>query len=165
VGDIVFVQNLLVIFLLLLVLLTAIDPAMAVSRKKRSKADLEVQRELEPISQDLGALTQKGMARGLFSPEEVAKALDIKLKLLDLFQQYPTNDMLVKPAYQAGRLFRAREQYDDAFDFYNFIQTNFPSSPYAAQARVEIQRMKQQLGDNYFSGNVSMPEEPALVKP
>jgi hypothetical protein len=145
-----FVQNLMIVFLLLLVLLTAIDPAMAAAKKKKSKAEIEMDKQLEPITQDLGPLSLKSASRGLFSPEDAAKSLEIKLKLLDLIHDYPTSEALVKPAYEAGRLFRYREMYDDAFDFFNYIQTSFPTNPYANQSRVEIQRMKQKLGDQYF---------------
>lgn len=99
----------------------------------------------------------------MFSPDEVSQALDIKLQLLDLIKDYPTSELLIRPAYEAGKLFRAREMYDDAYDFYNYIQTNFPNSPYASQARVEIQRMKQQLGEQYFAESASM--QPVGVKP
>src|SRR5262245_41324010 len=131
----------MIVFLLLLVLLNCIDPAMAATKKRRSKADVELEKTLTPVVEELSPLSQKGASRGLFSPDEAAKTLDVKLKLLDLIHDYPTNEMLVKPAYEAGRLFRYREMYDDAYDFYNYIQSNFPNSPYAAQARVEIQRM------------------------
>lgn len=158
-----FAQNLLVVFLLLLVLLTVIDPAMAAAKKKKSKADLELEKVLDPIVQELTPLSQKGNSRGLFSPDEMAKALELKLKLLDLIHDYPTNQMLAKPAYEAGRLFRSREMYDDAFDFYNYLQTSFPTSPYATQAKVEIQRMKQQLGEGYFADSTPAAT-PADVK-
>lgn len=160
-----FVQNLLIVFLVLLIVLTAIDPVLAASKKKKSKADAEVEKALEPIVQELTPLSLKGASRGLFSPDEVSKALDIKLKLLDLIQEYPTSTVLIKPAYEAGRLFRAREMYDDAFDFYNYILVNFPNSPYAAQSRVEIQRMKQQLGEQYFSQSASEQPAPSAAKP
>lgn len=159
-----FVQNLLILFLVLLIVLTAIDPALAAAKKKKSKADLELEKQLEPIVEDLGPLSLKSASRGLFSPDEAAKALELKLKLLDLIREYPTNEMLAKPAYEAGRMFRYREMYDDAFDFYNYIQSNFPGSPYASQARVEIQRMKEQLGDSYFAGQVNTRPEPAVSK-
>ncbi len=160
---IVFAQNLLVLFLVALILLTAIDPALAASKKKLSKADKEVQKVLDPITQVLTPLEQKSAARGLFSPDDVAQAMDVKLQLLDLIRDYPTSQLLVKPAYQAGRLFKSREMYDDAFDFYNYIQSNFPTSPYAAQARVEIQRMKQLLGDQYFATEGGSSAVPASV--
>lgn len=159
-GEGVFVQNLLILFLVCLVVLTSIDPAMAAAKKKKSKTDIEVEKQLAPIVEVLTPLSQKGSARGLFSPDEAAQAMEVKLQLLDLIRDYPTNTMLVKPAYEAGRLFRYREMYDDAYDFYNYIQTNFPGSPYASQARVEIQRMKQQLGDQYFAdtaGSLTAP--------
>lgn len=156
------VQNLLIALLLLLVVLTAIDPAMAAAKKKKSKADQEVEKQLEPIVQELNPLVQKGAARGLFSPDEVAKAMTVKLQLLDLMSQYPTSEMLAKPAYETGRLFRYRELYDDAYDFFNYVQTNFPNSPYASQSRVEIQRMKQQLGEGYFS-TAGMEAPPSTV--
>jgi hypothetical protein len=153
-----FAQNLLVIFLILLVMLTAIDPALAGGKKKKSKADIEVEKALDPVVQELTPLTQKSTAHALFSPEEDSQAQDVKMKLLDLIKDYPTSELLVRPVFEAGRLFRAREMYDDAFDFYNYIQTNFPTSPYALQSKVEIQRMKQQLGDQYF---IEPPAQPA----
>lgn len=153
-------QGVLIVCLVLTMLLTAIDPALAAGKKKKSKTDIEAEKGLEPFVQDLTSLSQKGAARGLFSPADMAKALEIKLQLLDLMQQYPGSPVLAKPAYEAGRLFRSREMYDDAFDFFNFIQTNFPTSPYGSQARVEIQRMKQLLGDSYFADSAAAPAQP-----
>ncbi len=144
-----FVQNLLIGFLVLLIVLIAIDPAIAATKHK-SKADIEVQKQLDPITQELNTLSAKSAANALFSPDEVSKMLDIKLQLLDLIQTYPTDQLLIKPAYEAARLFKNREMYDDAYDFYNYIQTTFPQTPYGAQSKVAIQRMKQQLGDQYF---------------
>ncbi len=160
-----FAQNLLVVFLVMLVLLTAIDPALAAAKKKKSKTDLEVEKVLTPIMEELTPLSQKGASRGLFSPAEVAKAMEVKLQLLDLINSYPTSELLVKPAYEAGRLFRAREMYDDAYDFYYYIQSNFPNSPYATQARVEIQRMKQQFGDQYFAESTPMNSSAPVGSP
>jgi hypothetical protein len=163
VGENVLAHNLIIVFLVLIIMLTAIDPAMAQSKKKKSKADLEVEKMLTPITQELTPLTQKSMARGLFSPNEMTQALELKLKLLDLMSDYPDSRLLAKPAYEAGQLFRAREMYYDAYDFYNYVVTNFPDSPYASMSRVEIQRMKQKLGETYFSGAPDASSMPAMV--
>lgn len=165
VGETVIIQNLLILFLVALILLTVVDPALAAAKKKKSKTDLEVEKALTPIVEVITPLSQKGAARGLFSPDDVAKAMDAKLKLLDLIHDYPTNQLLAKPAYEAGRLFRCREMYDDAYDFYNYVQTNFPTSPYASMSRVEIQRMKQQLGERYFSDSATNPQTPTSSTP
>jgi len=154
-------QGILIVCLVLTMLVTAIDPALAAGKKKKSKTDMEAEKGLEPFAQELTTLSQKGASRGLFSPAEMAKAMEIKLQLLDLMQQYPGSPVLAKPAYEAGRLFRSRELYDDAYDFFNFLQSSFPTSPYASQARVEIQRMKQLLGDSYFADSGSAaPAQP-----
>jgi hypothetical protein len=147
-----FAQNLFIVFLFVLILLTAIDPTLSLAAgKKKSKADLEVEKALEPISADLGPLSQKSLSHGLFSPKEVSQTSNIKLQLLDLMTQYPTSPTLTKSVFQAGQLFRGREMYDDAYDMFNFIQANFAKSPYASMARIEIQRMKQKVGEAYFA--------------
>jgi len=144
-------QTLMIIFMLCIMCLTSLDPALAAGKKKKSKADQEVDKALEPVMQELTPLSQKSDAKGLFSPTDMSNALDVKLQLLDLMKDYATSEELIKPTFQAARLFKNREMFDDAYDFFNFIQTSFPQSPYAAQAKVEIRHLKQQLGDNYFA--------------
>lgn len=153
------IQTLFVVLLTLILGLAGLNPAFAAAKKKLSKADKAVQADLEPIAQDLSNLSLKASSRGLFSPSDMSKALDIKLKLLQLISDNPTSTLLPEPAYQAGRLFQAREMYDDAYDFYNFVTTNFATSPYAVQSKVQIQRMKQLLGESYFAD--SAPAEAA----
>ncbi len=159
------VQNLLIVFLVLLIALSMIDPALAAGKKKKSKTDLEVEKVLTPIVEQLTPLSNKAASQGLFSPEDAAKAQEMKLQLLDLIHEYPTNQQLVKPAYEAARLFRFREMYDDAFDFYQYVTTNFANTPYASLSRVEIQRMKQVLGESYFAEPAPPEAAPATAKP
>ncbi|MEZ4575543.1 MAG: hypothetical protein R2857_11610 [Vampirovibrionales bacterium] len=80
-------------------------------------------------------------------------------------QTIPLNDKLVKPAYETARLFKAREQYDDAFDFFNYVRTNYPNTPFALQSTTEIQRLKQQLGNDYFSETPMSVPNPWAIRP
>lgn len=141
-------QQLMIVLLLLVIGLIAIDPAISYAA---SKTKGKLQKEVETISMQLSPLSRKAQSKGLFSPTDHSTMIDIKLKMMDLMKENPTNDALVRPAFEAAKLFKAREQYDDAFDFYNYIKTNFPDSPFALQSSTEIQRMKEQLGDSYFA--------------
>lgn len=141
-------QQLMIVLLLLIIGLVAIDPAISYAA---SKTKGKLQKEVDAISLQLSPLSRKAQSRGLFSPTDHSAMIDIKLKMMDLMKENPSNDALIRPAFEAARLFKAREQYDDAFDFYNYIKANFPDSPYALQSSTEIQRMKEQLGDTYFA--------------
>lgn len=142
-------QTIMIALMILTVLVMCVDPAIAWAAGKKGKADLQT--ELDTLSQDLTPLSRKAVAKGFFSPVDAGKVLDIKIKMLELMKQNPGNELLLRPAYESAKLFRAREMYDDAFDFFNFIKTNFPDSPYAIQSSVEMQRMKEILGDSYFA--------------
>lgn len=82
----------------------------------------------------------------------MGKLTEIKHSLLTLMVDYPKTTPLAKPVYDAAQVFKTREQWDDAYDFYNYLLTNYPQSPYGIQAKAEIERLKKKLGPTYFSG-------------
>ena len=96
-------------------------------------------------------LSQKAQARGFFSPDDMGKLLEAKATLMDIMNAYPKALPLAKPVYDCAVIFRMKERYDDAYDFFNYLSTYYGQSPYGLQAKVEIQRMKQKLGEKYFA--------------
>ncbi|MCA9799986.1 MAG: hypothetical protein KC474_10595 [Cyanobacteria bacterium HKST-UBA04] len=135
------------------------EPAYAKKKAKEEQQGPDVDQEVTELNAMLQPLSRKVAAKGLFSPNDNSKLMEVKFKLLTMMQTIPLNDKLVKPAYETARLFKAREQYDDAFDFFNYVRTNYPNTPFALQSTTEIQRLKQQLGNDYFSETpMSVPQ-------
>jgi hypothetical protein len=82
----------------------------------------------------------------------MGKLTEIKHSLLALMMEYPKTTPLAKPVFDAAQVFKSREQWDDAYDFFNFLLANYPTTPYGLQSKVEIERMKKTLGPTYFAG-------------
>ena len=91
------------------------------------------------------------MAHGLFSSDDVEKLNDIKYQLMDIMTDYPKAQPVAKPVFQMAQVLESRERYDDAYDFYNYVATQYASTPYGMQAKVQLSRMKVKLGENYFA--------------
>lgn len=133
------------------------EPTAWAAKKKKEEGAVDVAKALEEINVILQPLSKKAAARGMFSPDEMSQVQDVKLQMLVLLQSAPLSPELVRPTYEAAKLFLSRELYDDAFDFFNYLKTNYPSTPFGMQSAVEIQRLKQKLGDTYFSEQVITP--------
>lgn len=136
--------------------LGAVDPFTAEAAKKKggpdpaAQAEAEFQKNLEPLSTELHKLMIKIESRGLLSPDEAGQLADLKFKLLDMMNQFPQNALIAKPVYQAGILFTEREEYNDAFEMFSFLAQGFPTNPYGAKARGQIQLLEKRFGPNYF---------------
>ncbi len=140
-----------------------VDPAAqaaADAEAKAKAAEAELQKGLTPLATDLTKLMMRIQGRGLLSPEEAGKLVEIKYKLLDLMEQYPQNPLLAKPVYQAGTLFSEREAYNDAFEMFQYLAQGYISNPYGAKAKGQIQMLERKFGANYFSVEMAAPVNP-----
>jgi TolA-binding protein len=122
-----------------------------------AQADAEVKKGLDPINDGLTKLMIKVQSRALLSPEEAGQLADLKYKLMDLMNQYPQNVQLVKPVYQAGVLFNQREEYDDAYELFNYLAQGFPTNPYGLKAKGQMQQLEKRFGPGYFSVDAVSP--------
>jgi hypothetical protein len=152
---------------LLCLIIGSVDPITAEAAKKKGGADpaaqaeAEFKKNLEPLTQDLDKLMIKIESRSLLSPDEAGKLAELKYKLLDAMNQSPQNVLIAKPVYQAGVLFTEREAFNDAFELFSFLATNFPANPYGAKARGQIQRLNKRFGPDYFIVETTVPPAPA----
>jgi hypothetical protein len=122
-----------------------------------AQADAEVKKGLDPINDSLTKLMIKVQSRALLSPDEAGQLADLKYKLMDLMSQYPQNAQLTRPVYQAGILFFEREEYNDAYELFNFLAQGFPTTPYGAKAKGQIQQLEKRFGPSYFSVDAVSP--------
>ena len=140
-----------------LLLLSGPEPFTAEAKKKAAGPDPAVQAEealkknLGPLSEQLMQLTMKIQGRGLLSPGEAGKLAEMKYQLLDLMNQTPANALLTRAVYQAGVLFTEREQYNDAYEMFQYLAKNFPDNPYGSKGRGQIQQLEKRFGADYFA--------------
>lgn len=140
-----------------------VDPAAQAAAEAEAKtkaAQAALEKGLTPLATDLTKLMMRVQGRGLLSPEEASKLVEIKYKLLDLMEQYPQNPLLAKPVYQAGTLFSEREAYNDAFEMFQYLAQGYMSNPYGAKAKGQIQMLERKFGANYFSVEMAAPVNP-----
>ncbi len=140
--------------------------ALAATKKKKgddgaAKAEAEMQKNLEPITEQLGKLMVKIQSRSLLSPNEAGQLVDIKYKLMDMMDQHPQNALLAKPIYQAGILFSERESFNDAYELFNYVAQGFPATQYGAKAKSQIQQLEKRFGNSYFSVEAATPPSAA----
>ena len=95
---------------------------------------------MKEMSEDVDFLTTKIYSGSLFSPEDNAKLIKIKIQL--------DNQMLVAPDatlaplyYKAGNLYKAREYKNEAIDCYQTILENFADTALAPKALKELNQL------------------------
>ena len=129
----------LVIFILLGALVGLIFGLETVEAKKSKKGGVS-QEEMDAMSVTVENLTKKMYAKGLFSPQDNANLIDIKIKL--------DNQMLVSPDvtlaplyYKTGILYKSREMKDEAVDCFQTILENFADTALAPKAAAQLKLM------------------------
>lgn len=150
---------------LILVLMLVAAPVDAAKKKK--KGDAELEKALEPVVKVIDDLTVKADARVIFSPKDYSEMMKVKFQLVDLMQDNASNAAMAKPMFQTAFIMASREQFSDAFELYNYIITNYATSPYAGQAKSELYKMKRLLGEEEFKAltDASAPAADAATKP
>lgn len=96
--------------------------------------------QMKEMSEDVDYLTTKIYSGSLFSPEDNAKLIKIKIQL--------DNQMLVSPDatlaplyYKAGNLYKSREYKNEAIDCYQTILENFADTALAPKALKELTQL------------------------
>jgi hypothetical protein len=135
----------------------AVDPAAA--------AAAELQKTLDPINKKLLDLTVLVQSRALLSPKQAGELVDIKYKLLDIMNQFPQNELLVRPMYQAGVLFMEREEFNDAYELFHYVALGAATNAYVAKSKSQIQQLEKRFGPNYFYVDAAgtLPSTPATA--
>lgn len=154
-----------------------VDPLTALAKKKAkdtaaatvvdpvAEAEAKLTKDLTPINDQLTKLLVKIQSRDLLSPADAGKLVDIKYKLLDFLTQSPQSAQLTKPLYQAGVLFVEREEYNDAYEMFNYLGQGFATTTYGMKAKGQMQQLEKRFGPNYFAveAAVTTPAPTAAV--
>lgn len=143
---------------------TSAEPLTAAAKKKKDKeapsapavdpvaeAEAKLTKELAPVDDQLTKLLMKVQSRHLLSPQEAGQLVQIKYRLLDFITKNPQSPQLGKPLYQAGVLFSQREEYNDAYEMFNYLAQGFPATQYGMKARGLIQQMEKRFGTAFFA--------------
>jgi hypothetical protein len=128
-----------------------------------AQAEAELKKSLDPVNDQLMKLMIKVQSRALLSPDEAGQLADLKYKLLDMMNQYPQSLQLARPAYQAGVLFTEREEYNDAYELFNYVAKGFTTNPYGLKAKGQIQQLEKRFGPAYFSVEAVSPTAPTTT--
>lgn len=131
--KIVFLFFILIIFL---VCNTTADSSYA-AKKATSKKSAISPALMKEMSDDVDYLTTKIYSGSLFSPEDNAKLIKIKIQLDN--QMLVAADATLAPLYyKAGNLYKAREYKNEAIDCYQTILENFGDTALAPKALKEL---------------------------
>lgn len=130
--------------------------------KGKGPSEADLQKSLTTIDKDLMDLVKKSQSRTLFSPEETGTLTEIRFNLIDLMNSFPGNPLLSKPAYQAAKLYAAREMWQDAYDVYRFLVEKYPTDPYGMRAKSEIALLVKQKGADFFPPALADSGDPSL---
>lgn len=130
------IKKVLILFLMLSVvgIIFCMDSADA---KKSSKKGGISEEEMTTMSTTVESLTKKMYGHGLFSPDDNANLIDIKLKLDD--QMLASPDPSLAPLYyKIGILYKSRDMKDEAIDCFQTILENFADTALAPKAAAQL---------------------------
>ena len=110
------------------------------AKKSKKSAGAISQEDMTTMSENLDRLTKKVYSNSLFSPQDNASMIEIKIRL--------DNQMLIAPDaglaplyYKAANLYRTRDYKKEAIDCYQTILENFPDTALAPKARQALKDM------------------------
>ena len=125
--------------------LANVDSVQAAKKGKKSAGGI-TQEELTAISSDVDTLTRKVYEASLFSPEENAKIIKIKMQLDD--QMLIAPDPVYAPLYyKLGNLLKARDYKNEAVECYQTILENFADTALAPKAANALKAMGVAIKD------------------
>lgn len=108
--------------------------------KKSSKSKGIAQEEMDSMSNTVDTLTKKMYANGLFSPDDNANLIDIKIKLDN--QMLVASDPALAPLYyKIGIIYKAREMKAESIESFQTILENFADTALAPKAAAQLKSM------------------------
>lgn len=132
-------KKLLILFFVGILIVAAVSIDANAARKSGKAKGLSAV-QIQEMSTTVDDLTKKMYARGLFSPEDNANLIDIKIKL--------DNQMLVAPDaslaplyYKVGVLYKSREMKEESIDSFQTVLENFSDTAFAPKARAQLLSM------------------------
>lgn len=130
----------LVLLLIGLIIFSMASMDSLAAKKSKKSAGAISQEDMTTMSENLDRLTKKVYSNSLFSPQDNASMIEIKIRL--------DNQMLIAPDaglaplyYKAANLYRTREYKKEAIDCYQTILENFPDTALAPKARQALKDM------------------------
>ena len=132
-------KTLILLIIGMLVFMMASKDSLAAKKSKKTAGAIS-QEDMTAMSDTIDKLTQKVYSNSLFSPQDNASMIQIKIKL--------DNQMLIAPDaslaplyYKAANLYKAREYKQEAIDCYQTILENFPDTALAPKSRQALSAM------------------------
>lgn len=121
------------------------------AKKSGNKKSLNSQ-QLEQMTQTVDRFTQKVYSNALFSPQENAELIQIKIKLDD--QMLTSQDSQLCPLYyKLANIYRTRELKNEAIECYQLILENFSDTPFALKSRKALIDLGVKVVDSVPSQN------------
>ena len=132
-------KTLILLIIGMLVFMMASKDSLAAKKSKKTAGAIS-QEDMTAMSDTIDKLTQKVYSNSLFSPQDNASMIQIKIKL--------DNQMLIAPDaslaplyYKAANLYKEREYKQEAIDCYQTILENFPDTALAPKSRQALSAM------------------------
>lgn len=132
-------KTLILLIIGMMVFAMAAKDSQAAKKTKKSASSI-TQEDLTSMSDTIDRLTRKVYANSLFSPEDNAGMIEIKIKLDN--QMLIAPDLTLAPLYyKAANLYKSREYNKEAIDCYQTILENFPDTALAPKARQALKSL------------------------
>jgi len=130
-----------------LLILNTAPPQLALAKKKKlSKDEKAITKEVEPLQKTLNTLTVKVQSRGLFSVDDVTQLVDTSDKVLQLAKDYPNQPMVADWLYRTAQLLVKREQWEQAWTLLNEFSTQFADHPFVPRVKGQLAFVERQMG-------------------
>lgn len=115
------------------------QPADA-AKKTASKKPTISKEEMNFLVTSVDEYTRKVYANSLFSPKDIEKIIEIKLKL-DTQMLVSADPEFAPLYYKMANIYKSREYNDDAIDCYQTILENFPDTAFYPKAKRNLEKM------------------------
>ena len=132
-------KTLVLLIIGMLVFSMAAKDSQAARKSKKSAASI-TQDDINAMTTTIDNLTRKVYSNSLFSPEDNAKMIEVKIKLDN--QMLVSPDLTLAPLYyKAGNLYLSREYKKEAIECYQTILENFPDTALAPKATQALKNL------------------------
>lgn len=140
----------LVLLIIAMIVFSMASKDSLAAKKSKKTAGIVSPEEMETMSATIDNLTKKVYSNSLFSPQDNAAMIEIKIKLDN--QMLIAPDSALAPLYfKAADLYKAREYKKEAIDCYQTILENFPDTALAPKAKQALSLMGVSVVDTNAS--------------
>ncbi len=96
--------------------------------------------EIEKVKENISNLNKKVHTYTLFSPEDSAKLVEVKMALNSLADGKISDPSYAELFYNAAYILKEREYKQDAIQYFSVVIKNFPQTVYAYRAKNELKK-------------------------